>query len=92
MPEKFTKQIEKYNKLIEKWAKGLNRQFAEKGNSNINKHMKNCSPSLIIKELQIKVTRYLLPPIRLANIYRFENSQCCGGCREINVVAGRNVN
>ena len=34
-----------------------------------NKHMKTCSISYIITELQVKTTRYYYTLIRMANIY-----------------------
>jgi hypothetical protein len=60
-----------------------------KRNTNGQKHMKKCSISLSVKEMQIKTTlRFLFTLVRMASQ---RNSRCCRGCWVVVVGEGTHI-
>jgi hypothetical protein len=67
---------------MKKWVHELNTEFSKEDIQVANKHMKECSTSLAINEMQIKTAlRFHLTPVKMV-IFKKKN-KCWQGCCKI---------
>ena len=68
---------------IKNWGTELNKEFSTEEYRMAKMHLKKYSPSLVIREVQIKTTlRFHLTQVRMAKIKNSGDSRCWRGCGE----------
>jgi hypothetical protein len=71
------------NNSIKKCGIELNKEFSNEEYQRAEMHLKQCSTSLIIREMKIKTTlRFYLTPVRMARIKNSGDSRCWRGYGE----------
>jgi len=79
----YKTQVPKTKNPRENLAEEMDIHFSKKDVQMTYKHLKQCSTSMISREMQIKTTtRYHLMPIRMAIMSKPKYSKCWRGCGE----------
>ena len=61
----------------------MKKEFSTEEYGMAEKHLKKCSTSLVIREMQIKTTLRLdLTPVKMVKFKNSGDSRCCQGCGE----------
>ena len=69
------------NNTILKWGTDLTTEFSTEESQMIKRHLRKCSTTLIIREMQIKTTlTFHLIPVRMAKIKNTNDTLCCREC------------
>ena len=94
---KIYKELKKLNTRnpntpIKTWSTELNRKFSTEESQMAGRHLKKCSKSLFIWEMQLKTTlRFHLPPFRRAKIQNSRDRTCWQDVEHF-CIAGRSAN
>ena len=71
------------NNPVLKWAKEMKRNLTDEDIGMANMHIRKCSASLAIREIQIKTTmRYHVMPVGMVEINKAGTNKCWRGCGE----------
>ena len=77
-----TAQYQRNNQPNEKMSRRPEQTFLQEDIQMANRHVRRCSATLIVREMQINTARYHLTLVRMATIKKSTNNKCLRGGRE----------